>query len=105
MVMFSIALLFFCFTISNASTRVFVAIMSVLVATLVGCCIRISWDFTEDNEDGAWQKSLAVLQRTGGVLFDRVKGFNPFHTIPFPTRRVPQGDHIAMTGRLGEPGV
>jgi uncharacterized membrane protein YccC len=95
MVMFSIALLLFCFTISNVATRIFVAIMSVLVATLIGWCIRTSWDLVEDDE--VWEKSMIVLRRTGGILFERVMRFKPFHT-----RRVPQGDHITLTGRLGE---
>jgi hypothetical protein len=91
--------LFFCFTISNTSTRVFVAIMSVIVAVLIVFCIRISWDFTEDGDGDVWQKSVVVFRRTGGVLLDRVKGFHPIHT-----RRAPQDDHIAMTG-LGEARV
>src|ERR1700744_409883 len=101
MVMFFIALLLLCFTISNVSTRIFVVIMSVLVITLIGFCIRISWDLVDDDE--VWRKSLAVLRRTarrtGGVLFERVNGFinDPFHTF-----RVPQDDHITLTGRLGE---
>jgi hypothetical protein len=95
MVMFFIALLILCFKISNVSTRVFIAIMSVLVVTLIGCCIRISWDLAE--EDKLLQKSLVVLRRTGGVLFKRVKKLYPFHT-----RRVPQNDHITLAGRLSE---
>jgi uncharacterized membrane protein YccC len=76
MVLFFIALLLLCFNISNVSTRVFVTIMSALVATLIGWCIRISWDLVEN--DKLWKKTLAVLQRIGGVLFENVTKLNPF---------------------------
>jgi hypothetical protein len=95
MVMFTMALLLFCFTISNVSTRIFVAIMSVLVATLIGWSIWTSWDFGQDD---VWQKSLVVLRRTRGALFKRVKRLNPFDTRR--ATRVPQDDHITLTGQL-----
>jgi hypothetical protein len=67
---FFIALLLFCFSISNYPTRISVAIMSVLMAALIGWCIWTTWKYTEDNDDDVWQKSLVVLRRTCGALFE-----------------------------------
>ena len=78
MVIFFIALLLYCFSISNTSTRTFVAISSVILATLIGWCIRTAWESTEDED--IWQNSLVVFRRARSVLFEHVKGFNPFHT-------------------------
>jgi hypothetical protein len=94
MVIFFIALLLFCFKISNVSTRIFVAMMSVLVATLIGWCIRTAWESSDD--DDVWENSLAVLRRTRVALFKRVKEFIPFHT-----RRVPV-DRITLNSGLNE---
>jgi hypothetical protein len=94
--MFSIALLLFCFTISNVSTRIFVAIMSVFVATLIGWCLRISLEAIGGRY--LWRESLVVLRRASRILFKRVKRLNPFHTRR--ATRVPQDDHITLTGQL-----
>ena len=100
--MFLIALLLFCFSISNSPSRIFVAIMLALVATLIGWCIRTAWkdDDDDDDDDDVWQNSLVVLRRTCGTLVGCVKEFNPFHT-----RRVPQDDRITLNSRLNEGGV
>jgi uncharacterized membrane protein YccC len=96
MVIFFIALLLLCFSISNLPTRVFVTIMSVLMGALIGWCIWLAWESREDER--VWQDSLAVLRRTRTALFRRVKKFtNPFHT-----RRGPRDDHISMASRRGE---
>jgi hypothetical protein len=95
MVIFFIALLLFCFSISNASTRTFVAISSVILGTLIGWCIRTAWESTEDED--VWQNSLVVFRRTRGVLFERVKGFNPFHT-----HHALQHDRFSLNSRFGE---
>ena len=92
-VIFFVALLLFCFSISNASTRIFVATMSVLMFTLIGWCIRAAWEFTEDEY--VWQNSLAVLRRTRAVLLERVNELNPFHFCR------PHG-HITSTDRPRE---
>jgi hypothetical protein len=97
MVIFSIALLFFCFKISNLATRISVSIMSALVGTLIIWCIRAVWETTDDD---VWRESLIVIRRTRSNLFKRVNDFNPFRTrrvLP----HVPQDDHIALTDRLG----
>ncbi|KAH9989672.1 hypothetical protein BJV77DRAFT_1069397 [Russula vinacea] len=99
MVIFFIALLLFCFSISNHSTRIFVAMMSVLIATLIGWCIWTSWDSKEDDEDDVWESSLAVFRRARVTLFGRVKEIIPYHT-----RRVPN-DSITLNSRLNESGV
>ena len=98
MVVFFIALLLFCFSISNPLTRIFVAISSVLVVALVGGCIWTAWESTENGE--IWQISLSALRRTRSVLSERVKGLNLFHT-----RRVPEGDNITLTDQQAEVGV
>ena len=92
---FFIALLLFSFSISNIQTRIFVAIMSVFMATLIGWCIRTSWESNEDYD--VWEKSVVVLRRTLRALFERVKEFNPFHT-----GHVLQDDRITLNSRLNE---
>ncbi|KAH9171928.1 hypothetical protein EDB89DRAFT_2174042, partial [Lactarius sanguifluus] len=52
MVMFSIALLLLCFSISNVSTRISVAVTSVIVAALIVWCIHSAWESSE--EKGVW---------------------------------------------------
>jgi len=96
MVIFFVALLLFCFRISNLSTRIFVAIMSFLVVTLVMWCIRTAWESTEGED--VWQESLIVLRRARSNLFKRMK--NPFRTHRV-LHHVPQDDHITLTERLG----
>jgi hypothetical protein len=96
MVIFFVALLLFCFSISNVPTRIFVAMMSVLVATLIGWGIRTAWDSKDDDEDDVLQSSLVVLRRTRVALFKRVKEFIPFHT-----RHVPD-DRITLNSGLNE---
>lgn len=88
---FFVALLLFCFSISNVLTRIFVSIASVLVTTLVGWCIQIVWVSTEDDE--VWQKRLVVFRRTRDALFERVKAFRT---------RVLHHDHISSNSRLDE---
>ena len=72
--------------------------MSVIVVTLIGWCILNAWESNEDED--VWQNSLAVLRRTRVILFERVKGLNPFHT-----RHVPQLDHLTLSDQLSEVGV
>jgi hypothetical protein len=71
MVIFFIALLLLCFTISNTWTRSSVAVTSTLVAALVMWCIRTAWETTEDYD--VWRKSLAALRRTRGDISKGVK--------------------------------
>ena len=97
MVIFFVALLLFCFTISNILTRIFVAISSVLLATLIGWCIWTAWESAEDED--IWPDTLAVLRRTRGILFERVKELNPFCT---HSSRVSQHDNITLTDQLGD---
>ena len=60
MVIFFIALLLFCFSISNILSRISIAIISALEATLIGWCFVTSQESKEDNSDDVWQSSLAV---------------------------------------------
>ncbi|KAI0248227.1 hypothetical protein BJV78DRAFT_1237684 [Lactifluus subvellereus] len=73
MVMFFIALLLFCFSISNISTRIFVSVMSVMMAPLVVGCILTSWRSSDDGE--LWHDSLAVLKRSRDGVSARLKHF------------------------------
>lgn len=57
MVTFFIGLLLFCFNISNASTRIFVAVTSVVVLVLVGWCIRTT-------AEARFSGLLTSIQRT-----------------------------------------
>ena len=69
--------------------------MSVIVFTLIGWCILNAWESNEDED--VWQNSLVVLRRTRVILFECVKGLNPFHIC-----RVPQHDHFTLSDQLGE---
>ena len=93
MVIFFIALLLSCFTISNTSTRSVVAVMSTLVAALIMWCIRTAWESTDDPD--VWHKNLFALRRTRDSLFKRVKELGRDIAGPFSTRR-PQGDVPSM---------
>ena len=93
MVIFSIALLLLCFTISNISTRIFVTVMTALIAPLIMWCIRTAWDSTDDFD--VWHNNLFALRRTRDSLFKRVKELGRDIAGPFSTRR-PQGDVRSM---------
>ena len=95
MVIFFVALLLFCFSISNSPTRIFVAISSVDLVTLVGWCIWLAWETTENDE--IWKVSVLAFRRTRGDLFKRMKGFNPFRP-----RRAPEHNDIPLTDRQDE---
>ena len=97
MVTFFIALLLFCFSISNPATRICVSIMTVVVATLVIWCIRTAWESTEGED--VWRDSLTVVRRTYSNLFKSVKDFKPFRTRRVP-RQVLQDDRITLTDRV-----
>jgi hypothetical protein len=75
MATFSIALLLFCFGISNPSTRIFVAVTSVMVAALIGWCIRSAWESSEAR--GAWLSSTlpSVNRALGHVRATCLKVF------------------------------
>ncbi|KAI9458570.1 hypothetical protein BJY52DRAFT_1416360 [Lactarius psammicola] len=57
MVTFFVALLLFCFDTSNSSTRIFVAVTSVVVAVLVGWCMQSPWGSID-----------AMMRRFNGLL-------------------------------------
>ena len=67
MVMFSIALLLFCFSISNPPTRIFVAVTSVMVTVLIGWCIHRAWESSEDK--GMWANSMLPYIRRALIHF------------------------------------
>jgi len=91
MVMFFIALLLLSFNISNTSTRIFVGVMSTLVAALIMWCIRTAWKPTE--KDDAWRESLVVLGRTRGNVSKNVKEFAQRVLTLFSIRRAPGDVH------------
>jgi hypothetical protein len=49
MVTFSVALLLFCFVVSNLWTQLFVALTSFALLTFTLWCIWICWDFSSDG--------------------------------------------------------
>jgi len=98
MVIFFIALLLFCFRISNLATRICVSIMSTLVAALILWCIWTAWESTESED--VRRDSLIVFRRTRSNLFKRVKDSNPFRTRRVP-RHFPRDDIISLNDRLG----
>ncbi|KAI0250623.1 hypothetical protein BJV78DRAFT_1217439 [Lactifluus subvellereus] len=74
MVIFFIALLLLCFSISNISTRIFVSVMSVMMAPLVVGCVLTSWR-TSDDSIGLWHDSLVVLRRSRDGVLTHLKHF------------------------------
>jgi hypothetical protein len=66
--MFFVALLLVCFGTSNLSTRIFIAVTSVMVAVLVGWCILWSWRSGDSGK--VWFNSLLLSLR-------RAFGFTP----------------------------
>jgi len=86
-VLFFIALLLLCFTLSNESTRISAAIMSFLVASLIVWPIRTIWDSRED--DDIWESSLDALRRSRRDIFDYVKLLGQDAFDSFPSCRTP----------------
>ncbi|KAF8259662.1 hypothetical protein EI94DRAFT_1902876, partial [Lactarius quietus] len=58
MTMFSIALLLFCFTISNPPTRIFVAVTSVMVVALISWCNSTTLGLQGVSSNWMWPESL-----------------------------------------------
>jgi hypothetical protein len=104
MVTFFIALLLFCFTISNTSTRAFVAVISVIVAVLIVWCIQLARISTQDLY--VWHNSKLVLRRTRNDLVKRIKELGQDILSPFSSRRTPEVAHNvhAMAERQGDFG-
>lgn len=104
MVTFFIALMLLCFTISNTSTRVSVAVMSAIVAVLIIRCIQLAWVSTEDY--GVWPNSKNALRRTRDDLVKHVKKLGRDFLVPFSTRRASEVAHgiQSMAERRGDFG-
>ncbi|KAF8264910.1 hypothetical protein EI94DRAFT_1737414 [Lactarius quietus] len=60
MTMFSIALLLFCFTISNPTTRIFVAVTSVMVVALICWCNSTTLGLQGVSSNWMWPESLRL---------------------------------------------
>ena len=101
MVMFLIALLLLCFTISNTSTRIFVSVMSVMLVPPVVGCILVSRRTSDDGE--LWHDSLVVLKRSRDRLLARLKHFavGVLRSHARPTPHIPEevGSVHSMTER------
>jgi hypothetical protein len=96
MVVFFIALLLLCFTISNMATRIFVGIISVLMAGLIMWCIRSTWETGNDQYASLWRDSLAAMRRTHRDWIGYMKQLRAgalISLISFPTRRTPEDVH------------
>ena len=72
MMTFSIALLLFCFSISNPSTRIFVAVTAVMVAALVGWYFHNTWEYKDGRmwASSILQYIMRALNRVLGLLID-----------------------------------
>lgn len=91
MVIFFVALLLLCFSISNTSTRAFVTVMTVITAVLIMWCIQLAWESTEDFD--LWLNSKLALRRARDGVAKRIKEFGEDLLCPFPTRRTPAIAH------------
>lgn len=60
--MFSIALLLFCFTISNSSTRISNGVMSAVIGALVVWCLRVQPAEESDDDEEMRQNRLLTLR-------------------------------------------
>ena len=96
MATFFLALLLFCFTISNKATRISVIAMSIMVVILIVWSVGVL-EYKLARE--VWQNNLAVFRRTGGNIFTCVKNFGTFRARHVP-RHVPQ-DHFALSDLVG----
>ncbi|KAH9051655.1 hypothetical protein EDB87DRAFT_1582345 [Lactarius vividus] len=80
-IIFSLPWALLMWAISNLSTRIFVAVTSVMVAALIGWCIRSAWESGEER--GAWLNSLLPsITRALGHVRARCR-----RTIDFTLRR------------------
>jgi hypothetical protein len=104
MVVFFVALLLFCFTISNTATRAFISASSFLSSILVIWCIRTAWETTEDYD--VWNKSTDALRHTRDDLFKRVKELGRDILSPWSTHRTPVDAHSfrSMADRQSDVG-
>ncbi|KAI0296395.1 hypothetical protein BC826DRAFT_232371 [Russula brevipes] len=96
-VIFFVALLLLCFTISNIPTRIFIGCTSVLVASLIVWCILVTWESGE--REAVWYDSLAALRRTRRDLVEHVKQLGAGGLGLLPTRRAPQVDQNSYPDR------
>ncbi|KAI0301654.1 hypothetical protein B0F90DRAFT_1936389 [Multifurca ochricompacta] len=98
MVIFFIALLLLCFEISNISTRIFVAVMSVMIAALISWCIRSIWETSEDRE--VWLSDL-LPSLTRAIHHARAVRRRLFPLDDFGLHRTPATSHpLRNTGSL-----
>jgi len=102
MVIFSVALLLFCFTISNTSTRIATGTMSAVIVALVAWCIRTAWKSGDSR--GLRQDSLLTLRRARDRLFARLKHFVLVLSIPLSPPEDVHNVH-SMVDRQGQGGV
>jgi len=96
-VIFFVALLLLCFTISNIPTRIFIGCTSVLVASLIVWCILVTWESGE--REAVWHDSLAALRRTRRDFVEHVKQLGAGGLGLFHTRRAPQVDRNSYPDR------
>ena len=101
MVAFLIAILIFCFSISDpiAMAVILFWIMLALLPAFTVWLLRVARG--RSGGDDVQKNSPVGLRRRGRrtcvTLFERVKDFNPFHP-----GRVPLDDPISLDSRLGE---
>jgi hypothetical protein len=117
MVIFFIALLLLCFTISNTLTRIFTSVMAVMMVPPVVGCILVSRRSSDDGE--LWHDSLVVLKRSRDRLIAPLKHFalGALRLLyPRPTPHIPdevgsahsmteRQDGVAVSGFMNPPQV
>ena len=74
MVLFFLALLLSCFTLSNGATRITVAVMSVIMSCLIVWSVLTAWQSDDDGEVVYYRYSFA-LKRAGHRILTSVKRF------------------------------
>ncbi|KAH9003497.1 hypothetical protein EDB86DRAFT_3039780 [Lactarius hatsudake] len=106
MVAFFVALLLFCFGTSNASTRIFVAVTSVVVAVPIGLCIKSPWGSSNAME--AWFSRLILsithaLDSTGATYHRIVAliNFGPHRGSPSSPTSDHAGSAHSMPDHVG----
>jgi len=105
-VTFLIALLLFCFIISNKATRIFVGAISAIVAVLVAWSL-LAWESSIAAD--IWRSNLDVLRRRGNGFLTHLRRLLrntfAFHYPPPTTHTLRGQGSIQMADRDNEVGV
>ncbi|KAH9074274.1 hypothetical protein EDB83DRAFT_1950268 [Lactarius deliciosus] len=106
MVAFFVALLLFCFGTSNASTRIFVAVTSVVVALPIGLCIKSPWGSSNAMETWFSRIKLSITHALDSTCatYHRIAAlidFGPHRGSPSSPTSDPAGSAHSMPDHVG----